>query len=173
MKATLVSVEEYLHSSYEPDCDYVDGELVERNVGERDHGNLQLHIAAYYLARRRKWGVYPFIEQRVKISPTRYRVPDICLTSGWPGEQIFTNPPFVVIEVLSPEDRKSRMQARIDDYLSIGVRYIWVIDPKTRRVDVITAGGSYEEKTGILRTQDPDTELPLGEIYRDIEESLT
>ncbi|MDQ6701252.1 MAG: Uma2 family endonuclease, partial [Acidobacteriota bacterium] len=143
MKATLVSVDEYLHSSYDPDCDYVDGELVERNVGERDHSELQTYVSAYYLARRRKWGLYPFVEQRVKISPTRYRVPDICLMVGRPDNQIFTRPPLVVIEVLSPEDRKSRTQARIDDYLCIGVRYIWVINPKTRRVDVVTREGSY------------------------------
>jgi hypothetical protein len=29
---SLVSVEEYLHTDYEPDCDFVDGVLVERNV---------------------------------------------------------------------------------------------------------------------------------------------
>ena len=28
---TLVSVEEYLATSYRPDCDYVDGKVVERN----------------------------------------------------------------------------------------------------------------------------------------------
>ena len=28
-----VSVEEYLHTSYRPDCDYVDGEVQERNLG--------------------------------------------------------------------------------------------------------------------------------------------
>ena len=32
-----VSVEEYLHSVYEPDLDYVDGRLEERNMGEFDH----------------------------------------------------------------------------------------------------------------------------------------
>ncbi len=170
MKATLVSVDEYLHSNYDPNSDYVDGELVERNVGERDHSELQTYISAYYLARKRKWGVYPFVEQRIKISSTRYRVPDICLMAGRPDQQIFTRPPLVVIEVLSPEDRKSRTEARIEDYLSIGVRYVWVINPKTRRVDVVTSEGSYQEMSGILRTQDPYTELPLSEIYRDIEE---
>ena len=170
MKATLVSVDEYLHTNYDPDCDYVDGELVERNVGERDHSELQLHVAAYYLSRRAKWGLYPFVEQRVRISERRYRVPDICLMKGRPGEQIFTRPPFVVIEVLSPEDRKSRTQARIDDFLSIGVRYIWVINPRTHAVDVYTADGSYHQTGGILRTEDPDTELDLDDIYAQIEE---
>ena len=30
----LVSVEEYPDTVYEPDCDYFDGELVDRNVGD-------------------------------------------------------------------------------------------------------------------------------------------
>jgi hypothetical protein len=42
---TLVSVEEYLHTSYDPDCDYVDGEIVERNVGELDHSDSQRRIS--------------------------------------------------------------------------------------------------------------------------------
>lgn len=33
MAASLaVSVDEYLHIMYRPDCDYVDGEVIERNV---------------------------------------------------------------------------------------------------------------------------------------------
>ncbi|MDQ6665083.1 MAG: Uma2 family endonuclease [Acidobacteriota bacterium] len=168
MKSTLISVDEYLHSSYEVDCDYVEGELIGRNVGERDHGVLQGNIYAYYLARKRESGSHPFIEQRVRISGTRYRVPDICLTVGDPHQQIFTAPPLAVIEVLSSEDRISRVQARIDDFLSIGVRYVWVIDPKTRRADAHDAQGSHEVMDCILRTADPDTELPLRKIFEEI-----
>ena len=38
--ASLISIEEYLSHTYEPDCDYVDGHLEERNLGERDHSRL-------------------------------------------------------------------------------------------------------------------------------------
>jgi hypothetical protein len=38
----LISVEEYLSECYEPDCDYVDGRVEERNFGEWTHGRLQL-----------------------------------------------------------------------------------------------------------------------------------
>jgi hypothetical protein len=48
---TLISVEEYLRTSYRPDCDYVDGEVVERNVGEKDHSSLQKRIILYLGAR--------------------------------------------------------------------------------------------------------------------------
>ena len=37
----LVSLEEYLNSSYEPDVEYVDGVLVKRHVGKRKHSRLQ------------------------------------------------------------------------------------------------------------------------------------
>ena len=56
-------------------------------------------------------------------------------------------------EILSPEDRISRMQERIDDYLAFGVSYVWVIDPKTRRAWVHTPTGISEVKDGVLRTR--------------------
>ena len=36
-----VSVEEYLASSYRPDCDYIDGEVQERKLGEKEHAAIQ------------------------------------------------------------------------------------------------------------------------------------
>ncbi|MGI8991971.1 MAG: Uma2 family endonuclease [Bryobacteraceae bacterium] len=169
MRSTLVSIEEYLHSSYEGDCDYVDGELVERNVGEKQHGKLQVAIHAYYYGRRRKTGVHPFIEQRIRVSATRYRVPDVCLTVGEPPEEVFTGAPLAVIEVLSPEDRISRMQIKVDDFIRMGVRYIWVVDPASRRAYAHSSEGSSEIKDGILRTMNPDTALPLQEIFEEID----
>ena len=43
-----VPVSEYLHSSYSPDCDYVDGELQERNVGELDHAEVQSALVQWF-----------------------------------------------------------------------------------------------------------------------------
>lgn len=171
MATTLaVPVEEYLHTEYEPDCDYVDGQLEERNVGERDHGELQGEIYAFFKLHSKEWRLYPFLEQRLRITATRFRVPDICLVAGTrPKEQIFTQPPLVVIEILSPEDRFSRMQEKIADYLGFGVRYVWLIDPKTRRAWVCTADGMREARDGILRIQDPPVALPLPEIFQAID----
>jgi Uma2 family endonuclease len=60
-------------------------------------------------------------EQGVQVSPKRFRIPDICVTLGEPNEEILRQPPFICIEVLSPEDRWPRIQQRIDDYLAMGV----------------------------------------------------
>ena len=167
---TLVPVEEYLHTSYDPDCDYVDGEVVERNVGEWDHSELQTAIAAYFYALRKRLQIFTVVEQRVQVSRTRFRVPDICIMAGpKPTEQIFTRPPLVTIEILSKDDRVGYMQEKIDDYLAFGVRYVWVIDPRTRRAWVYTQEGARESKDGILRTENPAIELPLPEIFSALE----
>jgi Uma2 family endonuclease len=119
MVGTLISVDEYLHTMYHPDCDYVDGEIIERNIGEKSHGNLQFEIAFVFRMRRYQWNAFAFIEQRVQVSPTRFRIPEVCVyIGGEPEDEVFHVPPFICIEIRSPEDRLGRIQDRIDDYLS-------------------------------------------------------
>jgi Uma2 family endonuclease len=169
--AALISVAEYLRTAYSPDCDYVDGEVQERNLGERDHSTLQGEFLYYFRSRKKEWRVVVYPEQRVQVSPTRFRIPDVCVYLGeGPKEQIFRTPPFICIEVLSPEDRTSRFHQRIDDYLKFGVLYIWVIDPVTRTAMVHTKDGVYKAKDGILRTENPALTVPLSEIFAALDE---
>ena len=162
----LVSVDEYLHTAYRPDCDYVDGIVEDRNVGEKDHAKLQQEILFYLRERRKQWNIFVIQEQRIRISATRYRVPDICVVAGQePDEQVFTHPPFLCIEILSPEDRMSRMQRKISDYLSFGVAYVWVIDPQTRRAWTYTSEQMWEVRDGVLRTENPGIAVPLDDLF--------
>ena len=163
---TLIPVSEYLSTSYDPDCDYVDGEVLERKVGELDHSRLQTVLSAYFFSREKQWGVFAVVEQRVQVSPTRFRVPDVCVVAGAePDEQIFTKPPMLCIEILSPEDTMSRMLERVDDYLAFGVSHVWVIDPRTKRAYDYASTGMQEAKDGVLRTDDPQIAVPMAEIF--------
>ncbi len=163
---TLISVEEYLATSYRPDCDYVDGEVVERNLGERDHAWLQTAVASYFFVRRRQWNITVLTEMRVQVKPTRFRIPDICVLLGDSEERILTKPPFICVEILSPEDRLKRVQGRITDYFEMGVPYVWVLDPETRQAYSATpAEGLREVKTGVLKTENPALEVPLSELF--------
>ncbi len=163
---TLISVSEYLSTSYDPDCDYVDGEVVERCVGELDHSRLQTVLLAYFYSREKQWGIFVVSEQRVQVSPTRFRVPDLCVVKGGkPAEQIFTKPPMLCVEILSPEDTMSRMLERVEDYLAFGVAHVWVLDPRTKRAYDYTAAGMREVKDGVLRAGDRHIAVPLAEIF--------
>jgi Uma2 family endonuclease len=162
----MPAVAEYLSTVYEPDCDYVDGELVGRNVGERDHSIPQGRIAAFLGLRESEWGVCVLMTQRVQVAPTRFRVPDVCvLLANAPDEQIVTHPPFLCIEILSKDDLISRTLEKIGDYLKMGAPNVWVIDPRTRRGYHYTSDGMREAKDGILRTSSPDIAVPLAALF--------
>jgi Uma2 family endonuclease len=160
----LITIREYLSTSYRPDCEYVDGVVVKRNLGEKDHAKLQGAVFAYFYSRRKELGIHVFPEQRVQVSPTRFRVPDVCIVVGdEPDEQIFTRPPFMCIEILSPEDRLSAMQKRVEDFLAMGVPYVWILDPRSRKGWCVTDKGLLAVTE--LRTENPEIVVPLTAFF--------
>ena len=166
--ATLVSIEEYLSSSYEPDCDYVDGVLEQRNLGEYDHSNLQTTISAYLKYRARSWNVRVIVELRIRVSATRVRVPDICvILRDREIEQVPTKPPLVCIEVLSPEDRWPRVEKRIQDFLTMGVERVWVFDPKKGEVFEYAKSGRRKVVEDLLEA--PPVSIRISELMADLD----
>ena len=90
-------------------------------------------IAVLFTINKASWGVYAVTDVRTQVSASRFRVPDLSiLLADAPRERILTHPPLIVIEILSPEDRLSRFQERIDDYIGFGVEHIWILDPERR-----------------------------------------
>ena len=165
--ATLVAVSEYLATSYRPDRDFVDGEIQERNLGEWLHSRAQGRLCAFLFQREEQWGIRVVTEQRVQVSPTRFRIPDICATlASDPIQPILTQAPFLCIEILSKDDTVSQLNERIADYFRMGVRYVWVIDPLMQRAFIYTKGQMREVLDGMLRTGDPETIVPLDEVLK-------
>ncbi len=127
-----VPVQDYLHSSYEPDADFVDGEVELRPMGEYDHASWQQALQLWFVQNQVKWNIRVMPELRVQVSSTRYRVPDVVVFDrARPIQQILTHPPISVFEVLSPEDVMTRVLRKLTDYAEMGVRNIIVIDPRT------------------------------------------
>jgi len=163
---TLVSVDEYLHTSFpDGDREYVDGRIVERNLGEVDHSDVQSAIV-HYLGTHYRKRIWAGVEVRVQLKKTRFRIPDVTVMAGSkPTEQIIRRPPLVAVEVLSSEDRARDLQEKIDDYLAFGVKYVWVVNPYTRRAYVHTSAGSHEAKDGVLHADTAKIDVPLSEIF--------
>ncbi len=129
--STLISVEEYLRTVTDPDCEFVRGVLEERAVGELDHASWQKALLRFFAAREGEWGIRVYPKLRVQVAPDNFRVPDITLLSrNAPREQIITHPPVAAFEILSPEDSMTRMLAKLADYETMGIGAIWLIEPK-------------------------------------------
>jgi Uma2 family endonuclease len=124
-------LEVYLHSSYEPDAEYVDGEIEERPMGEFDHSSWQQAIQKWFWRHENDWNIRVRPELRIQVAPTRFRVPDVVLLDrNQPIEQIVTRTPLAVFEILSPEDTLQRLKRKLDDYTAMGIQQVWVVDPQ-------------------------------------------
>ena len=164
----LISEETYLRTVYEPDCEYADGVVIERNAGEQDHGWLQAALAAYFFNRRKSWGIEVYTAVRHKIRPGRYMIPDVCVIwSPRPADRVFERPPLIWIEILSPDDRPMRVNKKIRELLEFGVQNIWIIDPETLEAEIHTPAGSRTVEDGVLSADGTPIEVSLQGLETD------
>src|SRR5258708_20053920 len=78
---TLMTVEEYLHTSFEDgDCEYLDGEILEKNMGEYGHADIQGELVFLLRSLRSKPGLNTLKampEVRIPTGPSPYPVSHI------------------------------------------------------------------------------------------------
>jgi Uma2 family endonuclease len=157
--ATGVSLEEYLRTEYEPDCDYVDGVLKDRNVGKQKHGETQAAVAGFFLLLKKRLGIRVVTELRMRVSATRVRIPDVAIVDAQDQDEVKQRPPLLCIEILSPDDRLSRLVKVIADYLAFGVPMIWIVNPYDCEAFVVTQENPALQQVDKLRWNDVVIEL--------------
>ena len=170
----LISVEEYLNTTYRPDVEYVDGEIQERNLGEFDHADLQAALSTVLRNRQQEWKIRVLVEARVRVAQKRFRIPDVCvLGAGLEREQIIRHAPLLCIEVLSSRDRLNAMRKRVQDFLDMGVAEVWIFDPETRMAYVCSGDLTTpmtEHPSGTLRLHDTQIEVDVAAVFATLNE---
>ena len=162
---TLTPLEEYLRTSYSPDREYRDGELVERNVGDWAHARLQALLSHYIAAREKQWNVIACTELRIKIRERWYPIPDICVYSQpAPHERYPERPPLLWIEILSEDDRMADVWEKAAELVKNGVPYVWIIEPNTLKSELWTSSGAATIEDKILRLPSTEIVIPLLEV---------
>ncbi|MDR2610664.1 MAG: Uma2 family endonuclease [Clostridiales Family XIII bacterium] len=101
--------------------------------------------------------------------------PDVIIVcdKGKIGEKSINGAPDLVVEVISPSSEKYDSGAKLDKYLSSGVRECWIVNPEARTVRVYTDEGG--ETTKVYRETDsiepvilPGLSIPLAEIFANL-----
>ena len=168
--ATVVSVGEYLRTVYRPDCDYLDGEVVERNVGEMPRGRLQAFFIKFFAQHEEAWHIEALPEQRVQVGPARYRIPDLTVISlPTPDERIVRTPPVLCIEVLSSEDRMARVRERVQDYAGMGVPTTWVVDPWRREAYASDREGALHPAAETFSVEGTPIAITVADVWAELE----
>ncbi len=130
---TLISIDEYLGNySFDPDVEYIDGELKERAMVFSAHGLIQSLLSGWFFSHEDEWKVRAGVEIRTRVSPTRVRLPDVIVDRAFKWPSVLTEPPLILIEILSPYDSYTGTQRLATDYQDMGVPNIWLIDPETK-----------------------------------------
>ena len=170
--AILIPLSEYLNTTYRPDCDFLEGELLERNMGEQPHARIQGFFNYIFRLNRDRWGVRALPEQRVQVRPERYRIPDVTvirLTD--PADRILLHPPLICIEIFSTADTIKSLQLRVDDYAAMGVEHIWAVDPWKRMAYYASARGFEELEAEAFRVPGTPITIPLADIFAELDEA--
>jgi Uma2 family endonuclease len=158
--ATIVTVEDYLHRTEKPYCEYLDGVLRPKAMPTKLHALIQ-KILMTLLDRQ---GVEALAEVHVRLSPTKYLIPDVIaapeIQSPYP-----TEPVLLCVEILSPEDRVGAMLAKCEEYHAWGVPFCWVIDPEKHTAWQYHAGNDPEriDRGGTLTAG--DLRVSLDELF--------
>ncbi len=134
---TGVSVEEYLRTSFgDLDREYREGEVVERTMPDYLHGRTQLRLAGFFHGLEEKGvALFACTETRMRLSANTVLIPDAAVF--WPEEpksRVPEEPPLIVVEILSPDDRMQEVRQKLAEYRTWGVAHVWLVDPYLRRL---------------------------------------
>ncbi len=116
------------------------------------HGTLALRIGAYIqiFIDENDLG-YAFAAETgfvLETSPDTVRAPDVSFvrTERLPAEGLpksyFPGAPDLAVEVVSPYDRASEVQEKVQEWLRHGTLLVWVVEPESQTVIVYRSDGS-------------------------------
>ena len=160
-----VSVEEYQRTSFDgPDREYLDGEVVERNVGENQHSKAQARLVEIFYELRKTSPLFSRPELRLRLGPRRFRVPDLAVfRDSEPVEPVPSYPPHVVIEIVSPDDRLTDIVRKLEEFRAWGVPHVWLVDPSLKKLYVFSGAGLLE--TPAFELVEAVVEIRASEIF--------
>jgi hypothetical protein len=139
-----MTVEEYLHTSFEVEPDYLDGELVDRHVGSLPHARAKGRMLEL-LRDLKGFSWHAYLSITMIMSPTRCRVADLALFAEEPppGKQYPDEPGELAIEIIEREDRFAEMLQRLSDYRVWGFSVSgWLIPGPTSSSSTIRAAST-------------------------------
>lgn len=133
MSTTFSIRDYYLHETWSPDRELVNGEIVERNLGEKSHAAWQMALAAALRGWRHSANISVHPKLRLETNAANFRIPDVmAIDRNAPDEEIITHAPLLGAEILSPDDRFSKMEEKVEEYFAMRVRSVWIIDPRAQ-----------------------------------------
>lgn len=148
-------------------CELVDGRIVPMTPTAWKHGRIELRLAAklddFVASRGLGWVMTGEVGLYTRRNPDRVRGADIVFLSRArapeePAPGFLETAPDLVAEIVSPSDRWQDVRQKIEEYFSIGVEQVWIVEPEDRLVIV------YSSPTAATRYADEDVLRGTGAV---------
>ena len=178
----LVTIDQFLEMQFDGPVELVRGEIVELTRPDQSHGNVCAHVSFALM----RWA-YPQRLGQITTNdsgivtdpePGTLRGSDVAffaasqLTNGKLPRGQVSLVPILCVEVLSPSNTWSGMRRKIDEYLSAGVREVWLVDPELRTVDRFRSdSGStlHRESQTLISVELPGFAVPITDFFAGVE----
>jgi len=153
-------------------CELIDGVLVEKAMGTRESllGSwINRQIGNY--VDKDDLGVVLGEAGFIRLKDGQVRAPDATFIpwSSFPDEELpqeayWSVKPFLIVEVLSPDNTKAEIDRKLGEFFAFGCKLAWVVDPKSRTAKVHTSVARFQivDENGIL---DAGRALPGFKLY--------
>ncbi len=171
-----------IHAHEDRLCELVAHTLVEKVMGFRESWLASMLIYALLsFVKPRDLGIVTGEAGLIRLAPSLVRIPDVAFIS-WdrlPGRRIPTEPipeiaPNLAVEVLSEGNTAREMARKRREYFASGVQLVWLVNGRTRTVDVYT---SLDHVTGLNETDTldggnvlPGFTLPLHDLFQELDQ---
>lgn len=169
-----VTIDEYLSNPAYRHAEWINGEVVELNVGTGQHGYIQLEIGfslKSYLKQNPIGFAYGELHCRLRIgTQIRYRIPDVCVVLDDRVQGYLDRAPNLCVEIRSPDDSISDQLAKFADYFANGCQLGWLILPEEQSVLVLAPGSPSPRVARSADSLDggnilPGLEIPVHSLF--------
>ncbi len=125
-------------------CELIEGRIIRMTPTGSEHGWIEVNVGALLRDFVRVHRVGRVLGGEVGIytrrNPDSVRAADVLFISNQRYERrdrasaYLDVAPDLVVEILSPDDSVIDLTQKLREYFALGVRLVWVVDPRARRV---------------------------------------
>ena len=153
----------------------IKGELLTMPLPKLEHMRVSANLTMLLLqhARTNQLGeVYAEGGYKLESNPDTVLGPDVSFVAkdriGVSPEGYFSGPPDLAVEVLSPGDRRGKVEHKLSLWLQFGTRSVWLVNPRRRTVEVFKSSGErklFSETDELVDDTIPGFRVQVTEIF--------
>ena len=153
----------------------IKGELLTMSVPKLLHGlvTMNLSVLLYNHVKANNLGVVVGESGfHLESGPDTVLGPDVAFVArdriGTIPDSFYSGAPDLAVEVLSPSDRKGKVERKTALWLELGARSVWNVNPRKRTVEVFHADGNrwlFHESDELVDDTVPGVRVAVSEIF--------